>query len=97
MTETIEDLQAQLIALQAEQEKLKAESEARKLELDKATESLQKARDLNAQLVSRMGAPEQKEPEQDPYEGLSPDEALEKILPELVDRTAASMKDTKKE
>ena len=97
MTESIEDLQAQLIALQAEQEKLKAESEARKLELDKATESLQKARDLNAQLVSRMGAPEQESEETDPYEGLSPEEALEKILPELVDRTAASMKKDTKE
>ena len=93
MTEapTIEELQAQLIAMKDEHEKLKTEIEAQKQQAAKSEEDLKRARELNAQLMARAPAPEEKTPEPDPYEGLSPEQALEAILPEVVDRVAADM------
>lgn len=91
MTEapTIEELQAQLIAMKDEHEKLKTEIEAQRQEAAKSAEDLRRARELNAQLMSRVPAPQEQQPEPDPYEGMTPEQALEDILPEVVDRVAA--------
>ena len=93
MTEdkTIEDLQAQLIAMKDEQEKLRTEIEAQRQAAAKQEEDLNKARELNAQLLSRASVPSEAETKPDPYEGMTAEEALTAILPEVVDRTAAEM------
>ena len=88
---TIESLQADLIALKETTEALKAQAAADAETRQKLEADLKAARDLNAKLISREGV-SQGEPEQeDPYAGLTYEEQLEKILPEVVDRVAQSM------
>lgn len=93
MTEepTIETLQAELIALKEEHEKMIAQMDAQKQEAAKQAEDLKRARELNAQLMSKSTVTEN-QPEPDPYEGMTAEEALEAILPEVVDRAAAADK-----
>ena len=91
---TIETLQAELIALKEEHEKMIAQMDAQKQEAAKQAEDLKRARDLNAQLMAESTVTEN-QPEPDPYEGMTAEEALEAILPEVVDRAAANMKAAK--
>ena len=93
MTEqpTIETLQAELVALKEEHEKMIAQMDAQKQEAAKQAEDLKRARELNAQLMSKSTVTEN-QPEPDPYEGMTAEEALEAILPEVVDRAAAADK-----
>lgn len=86
---TIETLQAELIALKEEHEKMIAQMDAQKQEAAKQAEDLKRARDLNAQLMSKASTPAEKSEEPDPYEGMTPEQALEAILPEVVDKVAA--------
>jgi len=88
---TIETLQAELIALKEEHEKMIAQMDAQKQEAAKQAEDLKRARELNAQLMSKSTVTEN-QPEPDPYEGMTAEEALEAILPEVVDRAAAADK-----
>lgn len=88
---TIEDLQAQLIALKDEHEKMIAQIEAQKQEAAKQAEDLKRARELNAQLMSKASATDGKSEEPDPYEGMTGEDALIAILPEVVDKVAADM------
>lgn len=88
---TIEDLQAQLIALKDEHEKMIAQIEAQKQEAAKQAEDLKRARELNAQLMSKASTPAEKSEEPDPYEGMTGEDALIAILPEVVDKVAADM------
>lgn len=88
---TIETLQAELIALKEEHEKMIAQMNAQKQEAAKQAEDLKRARELNAQLMSKSTVTEN-QPEPDPYEGMTAEEALEAILPEVVDRAAAADK-----
>ncbi len=96
MTEqpTIETLQAELVALKEEHEKMIAQMDAQKQEAAKQAEDLKRARDLNAQLMAKSTVAEKSE-EPDPYEGMTPEQALESILPEVVDKAAANMKAAK--
>ena len=91
---TIETLQAELIALKEEHEKMIAQMDAQKQEAAKQAEDLKRARDLNAQLMAKSTVAEKSE-EPDPYAGMTPEQALESILPEVVDRAAANMKAAK--
>lgn len=86
---SIESLQAELIALKEEHEKMIAQMDAQKQEAAKQSEDLKRARELNAQLMAKSTVPAEDQQEPDPFEGLSPDQALEKILPEVVDKIAA--------
>ena len=88
---TIETLQAELMAMKEEHEKMIAQMEAQKQEAAKQSEDLKRARELNAQLMSKSTVTEN-QPEPDPYEGMTAEEALEAILPEVVDRAAAADK-----
>ena len=96
MTEqpTIETLQAELVALKEEHEKMIAQMDAQKQEAAKQAEDLKRARELNAQLMAKSTVPEKSE-EPDPYEGMTAEQALEAILPEVVDKAAANMKTAK--
>ena len=85
---TIETLQAELIALKEEHEKMIAQMDAQKQEAAKQAEDLKRARDLNAQLMAKSTVAEKSE-EPDPYEGMTAEQALEAILPEVVDKVAA--------
>ena len=91
---TIESLQADLIALKETTEALKAQAAADAEVRQKLEADLKAARDLNAKLISREGV-SQDAPEEDPYAGLTYEEQLEKILPEVVDRVAEKMAATK--
>ena len=86
---TIETLQAELIALKEEHEKMIAQMDAQKQEAAKQAEDLKRARDLNAQLMAKASTPAEKSEEPDPYEGMTAEQALEAILPEVVDKVAA--------
>ena len=86
---TIETLQAELMAMKEEHEKMIAQMDAQKQEAAKQAEDLKRARELNAQLMVKSSVPENP-PEPDPYEGMTAEEALEAILPEVVDRVAAA-------
>jgi hypothetical protein len=95
MTEqpTIETLQAELVALKEEHEKMIAQMDAQKQEAAKQAEDLKRARDLNAQLMAKgiidNSIYGEKSEEPDPYEGMTAEQALEAILPEVVDKVAA--------
>lgn len=94
---SIEELQKQILEMKEAGEKNAAEMQALKDQLSKSSEDLKNARDLNAKLMSKVPgedgtAPEKKE---DPYEGLSDMETLEKMSEEMVDRIVADM-DAKK-
>ncbi len=91
---TIETLQAELVALKEEHEKMIAQMDAQKQEAAKQSEDLKRARELNAQLMAKSTVAEKSE-EPDPYEGMTPEQALESILPEVVDKAAANMKAAK--
>lgn len=92
---SIEDLQKQLLELQKKQEELTTQLTAKDKELSENKESLAKARDLNADLMSKASAGSQ-EPAPDPYADMTPEEALEAVLPEVVDRVAADRHQQKK-
>ena len=96
-TPSIEELQKQILEMKEAGEKNAAEMQALKDQLSKSSEDLKNARDLNAKLMSKVPgedgtAPEKKE---DPYEGLSDMETLEKMSEEMVDKIVADM-DAKK-
>lgn len=90
---TVEELQKQILEMKEASEKNAAEMQSLKDQLSKSSEDLKNARDLNAKLMSKVpgeGAsnPEKKE---DPYEGLSDMETLEKMSEEMVDKIIAEM------
>ena len=89
-TPTIEDLQKQIVEMKEAQEKNAAEMQAMKDSLAKSEESLRTARELNAKLLNKVPGEGQPDPEKkdDPYEGLSDMETLEKMTAEMVDRVA---------
>lgn len=94
---SIEDLQKQILEMKEANEKSAAEMQQLKDQLSKSSEDLKNARDLNAKLMSKVPgedgtAPEKKE---DPYEGLTDMETLEKMSEEMVDKIVADM-DAKK-
>ena len=96
-TPSIEELQKQILEMKEAGEKNAAEMQALKDQLSKSSEDLKNARDLNAKLMSKVPgedgtAPEKKE---DPYDGLSDMETLEKMSEEMVDKIVADM-DAKK-
>lgn len=83
MTEEVklEDLQKQILDLQKKLEEAttSAESNAKQLEDTKAT--LEKARDLNADLMSKVpGAPNDAKQEDDGFDSLTPEEQFEACL-----------------
>ena len=87
---TIEDLQKQIVEMKEAQEKNAAEMQAMKDNLAKSEESLKAARELNAKLLNKVPGEGQPDPEKkdDPYEGLSDMETLEKMTEEMVDKVA---------
>ena len=96
-TYTVEELQSQILEMKEASEKNAAEMQTLKDQLSKSGEDLKAARDLNAKLMSKVPgedgtAPEKKE---DPYEGLTDMETLEKMSEEMVDKIVADM-DAKK-
>ena len=97
-TPSIEELQKQILDMKEASEKQAAEMQQMKDSLSKSEESLKAARDLNAKLMSKVPgedgtAPEKKE---DPYEGLTDMETLEKMSEEMVDKIVAAQ-DAKKQ
>jgi len=86
---TIEELQQALLELREEQETLKAAQDSTKKELEKANADLAAARKLNARLISGSAVPEKGPAEEDPYAGMSDEEALVAMIPEIVDRAEA--------
>ena len=93
-TPSIEELQKQILEMKEASEKNAAEMQALKDQLKeslgKSEESLKAARDLNAKLMNKVPGEGQPDPEkkEDPYEGLSDMETLEKMTEEMVDRVA---------
>ena len=87
---SIEELQAQILEMKEANEKNAAEMQALKDSLSKSEESLKAARDLNAKLMSKVPGEGQPTPDtkEDPYEGLSDMETLEKMTEEMVDKVA---------
>ena len=89
-TPSIEELQKQILDMKEASEKNAAEMQALKDQLSKSSEDLKNARDLNAKLMNKVPGEGQPAPEkkEDPYEGLSDMETLEKMTEEMVDRVA---------
>ena len=89
-TYTVEELQSQILEMKEQNEKTAAEMQTLKDSLSKSEESLKAARDLNAKLMSKVPGEGQPDPEKkdDPYEGLSDMETLEKMTEEMVDKVA---------
>lgn len=89
-TPSIEELQKQILDMKEASEKQAAEMQQMKESLGKSEESLKAARDLNAKLMNKVPGEGQPAPEkkEDPYEGLSDMETLEKMTEEMVDRVA---------
>ena len=89
-TPSIEELQKQILEMKEASEKQAAEMQQMKESLGKSEESLKAARDLNAKLMNKVPGEGQPAPEkkEDPYEGLSDMETLEKMTEEMVDRVA---------
>ena len=89
-TPSIEELQKQILDMKEAGEKNAAEMQALKDQLSKSSEDLKNARDLNAKLMNKVPGEGQPAPEkkEDPYEGLSDMETLEKMTEEMVDRVA---------
>lgn len=87
---SIEDLQKEILEMKEANEKQAAEMQQMKESLGKSEESLKAARDLNAKLMNKVPGEGQPAPEkkEDPYEGLSDMETLEKMTEEMVDRVA---------
>lgn len=87
---SIEELQKQILDMKEAGEKNAAEMQALKDQLSKSSEDLKNARDLNAKLMNKVPGEGQPAPEkkEDPYEGLSDMETLEKMTEEMVDRVA---------
>ena len=95
---SIEDLQKEILEMKEASEKSAAEMQALKDQLSKSSEDLKNARDLNAKLMSKVPGEGQPEPEKkdDPYEGLSEMETLEKMTEEMVDKVAAKQAEKRK-
>ena len=95
---TVEDLQKQILEMKEANEKTAAEMQTLKESLSKSEESLKAARDLNAKLMSKVPGEGQPDPEkkEDPYEGLSDMETLEKMTEEMVDKVAEKQAAKKK-
>lgn len=95
---TVEDLQKQILEMKEASEKQAAEMQQMKESLSKSEESLKAARDLNAKLMSKVPGEGQPDPEkkEDPYEGLSDMETLEKMTEEMVDKVAEKQAAKKK-
>ena len=89
-TPSIEELQKQILDMKEASEKNAAEMQALKDQLSKSSEDLKNARDLNAKLMNKVPGEGQPAPEkkEDPYEGLSDMETLEKMTEEMVDKVA---------
>ena len=89
-TPSIEDLQKEILEMKEANEKQAAEMQQMKDQLSKSSEDLKNARDLNAKLMNKVPGEGQPAPEkkEDPYEGLSDMETLEKMTEEMVDRVA---------
>ena len=89
-TPSIEELQKQILDMKEASEKNASEMQALKDQLSKSSEDLKNARDLNAKLMNKVPGEGQPAPEkkEDPYEGLSDMETLEKMTEEMVDRVA---------
>ena len=87
---SIEELQKQILEMKEASEKSAAEMQQLKDQLSKSSEDLKNARDLNAKLMNKVPGEGQPAPEkkEDPYEGLSDMETLEKMTEEMVDRVA---------
>ena len=95
---SVEELQKQILEMKEANEKTAVEMQTLKDSLSKSEESLKAARDLNAKLMSKVPgedgtAPEKKE---DPYEGMSDMEVLEKMSEEMVDKIVAEQDAKKK-
>ena len=97
-TPSIEELQKQILDMKEASEKQAAEMQQMKESLGKSEESLKAARDLNAKLMNKVPGEGQPDPEkkEDPYEGLSDMETLEKMTEEMVDRVAEKQAAKKK-
>ena len=95
---SIEDLQKQILEMKEQNEKTAAEMQTLKDSLSKSEESLKAARDLNAKLMNKVPGEGQPDPEkkEDPYEGLSDMETLEKMTEEMVDKVAAKQAEKRK-
>ncbi len=97
-TPSIEELQKQILDMKEAGEKNAAEMQALKEQLSKSSEDLKNARDLNAKLMSKVPGEGQPDPEkkEDPYEGLSDMETLEKMTEEMVDKVAQKQAEKRK-
>ena len=97
-TYTVEELQTQILEMKEQNEKTAAEMQTLKDSLSKSEESLKAARDLNAKLMNKVPGEGQPDPEKkdDPYEGLSEMETLEKMTEEMVDKVAAKQAEKRK-
>lgn len=88
---TIEDLQKQILEMKEQREKDAAELTALKKDAEQRDADLKAARELNAKLMSGVPGDDGATPKaEDPYEGLSDMEILEKMSVELVDKVAAA-------
>ena len=89
---TLEDLQAELLALREEQETLKAAVKNKDDEIGKLQQDLGKARELNSALISKVPGPSgQPAGEEDPYAGMSDEEAFIAMIPDIVDDAASKL------
>ena len=97
-TPSIEELQKQILDMKEAGEKNAAEMQALKDQLSKSSEDLKNARDLNAKLMNKVPGEGQPDPEkkEDPYEGLSDMETLEKMTEEMVDKVAQKQAEKRK-
>jgi len=94
---TIEDLQKQILEMKEQREKEAAELAALKKDAEQREADLKAARELNAKLMSGVPGGDDGSPkaDPDPYEGLSDEETLEKMVVELVDKVAEARKPSK--
>ena len=97
-TPSIEELQKQILEMKEAGEKNAAEMQTLKEQLSKSSEDLKNARDLNAKLMNKVPGEGQPDPEkkEDPYEGLSDMETLEKMTEEMVDKVAQKQAEKRK-
>lgn len=88
---TTEQMMEKISEMSKTLEKLEAENKSLKETNDKNTESLQKAREINSELLLRIGVPEQKTEKEEPKE-----ETFEDILKETMHSVIDKIKVKKK-